>query len=97
MVLIIVDEAAEDSMKMPLTEDNHVIKTLATDRANQSLHKWILPRRAWSDEFFLDAKTVHAPNKFLAVDSVAVPDQILWSGVLGERVDDLLSMSWLRP
>jgi hypothetical protein len=75
---------------VPFTEDEHVIQTLPPDRTDEALREGILPRAVRGGEDFLDPQALHAAPKLLAVDLVAVVEEIGWCGVVREGVHDLL-------
>ena len=89
--LVIVREVADqDAAQVPLTEDEHMIQTLAPDRTDEALREGILPRAVRRREDFLDPQALHAVPKLLAVDLVAVAEEVGRRGVIREGVDDLL-------
>ena len=61
---------------MSLAEDDGMIKALPSDRANKSLRISVLPRRAWRGRAVTNAHCTKAPFENLAVDTVAVANEI---------------------
>jgi hypothetical protein len=70
--VIVVEIAGQDAAQVPLTEDEHMIQTLAPDRTDKALGKRILPGAVRRREDFVDAHALHSVAKLLAVDLVAV-------------------------
>src|SRR5215467_6047158 len=75
---------------MLLPKDNHVIQTFTPDGAHQSFRKRILPRTLGRDHHFLDLQPSDPNSKILAVDLIAVPNQVAWHSVLRKGLDYLL-------
>jgi len=89
--MIVADVAGQDATQVSLPEDEDMIQALAPDRADAPLREGILPRAVRRGKDFLDTHPLHAVPKLLAVDLVAVAEEIGRGGVVGEGVDDLLS------
>src|SRR6476646_12085328 len=62
--------------QMPLAEHDHIFKAIASDRANQSFDIPVLPRRSWRRRSVANAHRANAPRKCLAIDTVAISNQI---------------------
>ncbi len=75
---------------MPLAENDDMVQALAAHRADEALREGILPRAVRGREDFLDPHALHAEPKLLAVDLVAVAEEIGRCGVVREGVHDLL-------
>jgi len=82
--------ADQDATQVPFTEHENVIQTLPSDRTDEALREGILPWALGGREDFLDPQALHAAPKRLAVDLVAVVEEIGWCGVVREGVHDLL-------
>ena len=67
-----------------------MIQTLSSDRTDEPLREGILPWAVRGREDFLDPRALHTAPKLLAVDLVAIVEEIVWSGVVREGVHDLL-------
>ena len=89
-LVIVVEIADQDAAQVPLTEDEYVIQTLAPDRTDKALGEGILPGAVRRREDFVDPHALHSVAKLLAVDLVAVAQEIGRRGVIREGVDDLL-------
>src|SRR4051812_40576207 len=75
---------------MLLAEDDHMIKALASDRADRSFGIAVLPwrsRRCWS---VANAHRSDAARKDLAVDPVPITDEIVWRALPTTCLRDLL-------
>ena len=89
-LVIVVEIADQDAAQVPLTEDEYMIQTLAPDRTDKALGKRILPGAVRRREDFVDAQALHPVAKLLAVDLVAVAQEVGRRGVIREGLDDLL-------
>ena len=70
--MIVPPVRLEDAPEMRLVDDDHVIETLSSDRADQAFDIRILPwtRRRGND--FGDAHASHSALKHVAVDAVSI-------------------------
>src|SRR5215813_274749 len=75
---------------MIITEHNHVIQTLATNRADYSFHEWILPRTPGGCNDFLDLHAGYPPAEIFAVDLVTIPQEKARRRLFWQGFDDLL-------
>jgi hypothetical protein len=89
--LIVADVTGQDAAQVSLAENENVIQALAPDRADAPLRERILPRAVRGGKDFLDTHPLHAVPKLLAVDLVAIAEEIGRCAVVREGVDDLLS------
>ena len=89
-LMVVREVADQDATQVPFTEDEHVIQTLPSDRTDEALREGILPWAVRGREDVLDPQALHAAPKRLAVDLVAVVEEIGWCGVVREGVHDLL-------
>jgi len=62
--------------QVPLAEDNDMIKTFPSDRANQPFRMSILPWRSWRGWPVTNAHSAKPPGKNFAVDPVAIADDV---------------------
>jgi hypothetical protein len=53
--MIIAKVAGQNTLQMPLVQDDHMIQALAPDTPNQTFNVGVLPRTLWSNQHFLDA------------------------------------------
>ena len=74
---------------MTLVEDDDVIETFATDRADDALDIAILPWRPRCSDNFLDGHRLSAIAEGLTIRRVAVSQQKSGCGVPGEGLGDL--------
>ena len=63
---------------MALANDDDVIKTFPSDRADQPLRISVLPRRPRRDRSVANAHGPDAPDEGSAIRAVAVADQVAW-------------------
>src|SRR3954447_23110619 len=62
--------------QMPLAEHDHMIKAIASDRANQSFNIPVLPWRSRRRRSVANAHRANTARKCLAIDTVAISNQI---------------------
>ncbi|GAC1558739.1 MAG: hypothetical protein NVS2B5_21600 [Beijerinckiaceae bacterium] len=62
--------------QMPLAEYDHMIKTLASNRADQSFRVSVLPRRSWRCRSIANADRSNASGKGFAIDAVAITNEM---------------------
>ncbi len=87
--VVVTKVAAQDSSQMTLVEDHHVVQAFAPNGADDALDIRVLPRGTGCDENRLDPESVDPASEVMAVDAVAVTDQIPRCRVPGERFDEL--------
>ena len=75
--------------QMPLVEHDEVVEAFPADGADDVLGERILPRRVGRDENLVNAHAVDSTVKGIAVDRVAVPEEIPWGRFVGECLNDL--------
>src|SRR5439155_9486033 len=73
---IVGEVAGQDAAQVAFAENQNVIQTLAPDRADEPLREGILPRAVRRREDFLDPHALHSVPKLLAVDLVAIAQEI---------------------
>ena len=97
---VVMDKVArKDAPEMAFVEDDHVVETLAPNRADDSLDVRISPRRSGRSDDFLDAHVLDAIVEGLAVDAVAVAEDEPRSLFVRECLEDLLCSPlcrWVR-
>ena len=62
---------------MPLAKYNGMVKAFSPDRANQPFRMSILPWRAWCSWPVTNAHGTKPPGENLAIDRVAITDDVL--------------------
>src|SRR5262245_3542289 len=60
-LVIVVKVAGKDAAQVPFPEDEHVIQTLASDRADEPLREGILPGATGGSDNFTDSHVWNAP------------------------------------
>src|SRR3954464_1764064 len=63
--------------QMPLAKYEHMIEALASDGADQSFSATVLPRRSRRCRSVANAHRANAPRKCLAVDAVAITNDVV--------------------
>src|SRR5438093_700609 len=81
---------------MRLVDDDHVIETLSSDRANQPFDVRILPRTRRRRDDFGDVHAGQSALEDLAVDAVAISVQPAWRCVGLDPVSWTLSERRIR-
>ena len=89
--MIVREVRGQSAAQVALAENDDMIQTLTPYRTNQALGEGILPEAVRRREDFLDPHALHAVPKLLAVDLVAVAQEVGRCGVVREGVHDLLS------
>src|SRR5436309_2171088 len=75
--IVILVVRAKHVPEMPLTEHDHMIEALASDRADQSFSVTVLPRRSRRCRSVANAHRANAARKCLAVDTVAIANEVV--------------------
>src|SRR5262245_43402847 len=88
--MVVGQIAGQDATQMAFTQNEDMIETLMPDRADEALCEGILPRATGCGQDFLDTHALDALPERLPVDTVAIAEQVLRRGFIGEGVDDLL-------
>ena len=63
--------------EMPFAKNHDVIEAFASERADQALACTVLPRRSRRGWLVANAHRANAPCKGVAVDTVAVTDEVI--------------------
>src|SRR6266480_7900519 len=80
---------AQDPAQVRLTEYDQVVETFPSDRTDQSLDVWVLPRRSGSSRLVPNAHGAQPLHEDRTIRSVPVPNKITRCAVPGERLGDL--------
>ena len=76
--VVILRVRAQYITQMPLAEYDYVIEALASDRVDHSFGIIVLPWRARRGRPVANTHRSNAPGICLAIDMVAITNQILW-------------------
>ena len=76
---------------MPLVEHNDVIEAFPSNRPDDALSEGILPGRSRGDKDLAHPQAFHPPDEDIAVDRVAVAEQVLGRCLFREALDQLVS------
>jgi hypothetical protein len=87
--VVVSEVAGQDAAKVSLVENEHVIQALAPDRADEPLGERVLPPALRRRENFVDAHALYAMPKLMAVDAVAVAEEIGGRGLVRKGIHDL--------
>ena len=88
--MVILEVLTENPEQMPLAQHDVVIEAFTADRSDHPLSERVLPGRTWRDHDFLDSHVLESLLEAVAVDAIAITDQIRRYLVEGEGLDDLL-------
>src|SRR2546425_1963614 len=88
--VVVGEVPAQQASEMPFVEDDDVIEAFSSNRPDDALGEGILPGRAWGDEDLVDPHALHPPREHVAVDGVAITEQVLGRGLFREGLDKLL-------
>src|SRR5262245_40618380 len=86
--VVVGEIRSEHVPKMPVVEDDDMIKHIATDTPNEPLAVGILPRTARGNLDFFDADVLDAVLERHTVDRVPIPEEIVRRGIPGKRLND---------
>src|SRR3954451_14747064 len=75
--VVILLVRAQHMAQMPLANYEHMIKALASDGADQSFSATVLPRRSRRCRSVANARRANAPRKCLAVETVAITNEVI--------------------
>jgi len=99
-VLVIIGEVSpNDPSELIFTEHDHMIETLPTNRADESLGVWILPRTSRCCENFLYTHGLDFPRELFAIDPVTIAKEVARRFVPRKRFGQLPSGprgTWIR-
>src|SRR5437016_10735631 len=80
--------------KVPLPKHNDMVNAFPPDRTDQPFGISILPRRSRRSRSISDAHRANTPSEYLAIGTIPVVDEVLWSPLpaacLSELVGDPL-------
>ena len=75
--VVILLVRAQHMTQMPLAKHDHMIEALASDGADQSFSATVLPRRSRRCRSVANAHRANAARKCLAVDTVAITNEVV--------------------
>ena len=88
--MIIGEVAFEDAHEVRFVENDHVSQAFSPDRSDQPFNIRRLPRRSEGCSNLLDAHVLDSLSNIIAVDRVAIPNEIFRRLIPRERFDQLL-------
>jgi hypothetical protein len=88
--MIVREVAGQDAVQMALAKDEDMIKTLAPDRADEPLREGSRPGALGGREHFADPHAPHRLRERVAVDRVAIAEEVSRRAVVREGVHDPL-------
>src|SRR6187397_140627 len=87
--VVILLVRAQHMPQMPLAKHDHMIEALASDRADPSFGIAVLPRRSRRYRSVANAHRAETTRKCLAVDAVAIANEVIWDGFPPAGLADL--------
>src|ERR1700733_3157218 len=94
--IIIVGVGFQDPTQMDLAQDNDVVQTLTPDRSDQPFDKAVLPGRGWCGGLVPDAHGAQSARDDVAIDPVAIADEVARSFIPGKCLRYLTSNPFCR-
>src|SRR5262245_20920433 len=88
--IVVGEVPSQQASEMPFAEDDDVIEAFPSNRADDALCEGILPGCSWGDEDLVDPHAFHASCENVAVDGVAITEQVLGCRLFREGFDKLL-------
>ena len=85
--MVVVEVPGENVPQVAFVQDNDVIEAVSPDATNQAFDVRILPWAARGGEDLFDAHALDASPKMLAIDRIAIPEQVLRRTIPGESLD----------
>src|SRR3989442_993714 len=82
--------AFQNLSQMPLSQHDHMIQAVASDRSDQPLHVGPLPGAGRSGEHFLDAQALDSLAKVIPIDLIPVSQQVTWRRIFWKGLHHLL-------
>src|SRR6516164_9495100 len=73
-IVVIAGIGLQNPAEVRLTQGDHMVDALASDRSDQSFGEAVLPRRAWSDRFVADAHGSQSMPDGNAIDLIPIAD-----------------------
>ncbi len=89
--MVIVKVAVQNTPQVSAVEHNDMIQTLPTYRSNQTFDEGILPRAAGSRQDFFDSHAFNSVTEVVAIEPIAVTQQVARRCVPGKGLDHRLS------
>src|SRR6185312_11899861 len=84
VIAVIVDEVlAQQATQMGFAQHHDVVEALAAERADETFHVWILPRRSRRRRDFVDPHGLRAPRERDPVHRIAIAQGIAGQSVRG--------------
>lgn len=87
--MIIGNVSREHAPKVERAEHDHGLQALPSNAPDETFRIRILPRTPWGREDFLDVQARRTSAKDLAIDAIAVPQEIPGRRPPGDSLDQL--------
>ena len=88
--MVITEIRSQSLLQVPRVQDDEVVQTVSSDRADQALGVRILPGTARRREDFLDLERSDTRPNVAAINAVSIAQEIARSVALGKGLDNLL-------
>ena len=89
-LVVVAEIRRQGSLEMASVQDDVVVQTLPSNRADESLSIWILPGTSGRRQNLLDAQRLDSQSNFSTVPGVAIADEIRGSFSVCKCLHDLL-------
>jgi len=89
-LVVVCSIRVKSPLKMSPVYRDYVINALSTDRSDDSLDEWVLPRTAFGCSHLLDTHVLHHARELGAIDRFIVVEDICGDFIERERFPDLL-------
>ena len=88
--MVVAEIIRQRSLEMASVQDDVVVQTFPSNRADESLGVWILPWTLWCCQNLLHAQRLDSQSNLSTVPAVAIADEIMGRVSVCERLYDLL-------
>jgi hypothetical protein len=88
--MVKIDVRTDNAAQVPLVKDNDVVQALSTERPDNPFGVGILPRTPRCGDDLFNIEAAHTPTELLAVDAIAIANQVFGRGIEGKGLDHLL-------
>ena len=88
--VIVREVPGQDTAQVAFAQHESLIEAIPTDRGDEALGEGVLPGAGGRGQDFTDSHPLHTLPECVAVDRVAIAEEVSRRGVVREGVHDLL-------
>src|SRR3982751_4260643 len=88
--MVVAEIIRQRSLEMATVQDDVVVQTFPSNRADESLGVWILPWTLWCCQNLLHSQRLDSQSNLSTVPAVPIADEVMRSLSVGECFYDLL-------